>query len=985
MGSAVSERISRQEVDALVARADLVALFVEDGSDVKRDGGRHVTCCPFHADGSPSCSIFEDGHFKCWGCGAYGDAIEYLRKRRKLSFDEALKALGAAPRLEQPRRIETRRKHLPIMPVPAHAPKTSWSMGKVGAVTGIWWFVNAAGERLMADVRYERDETIRVELPAGEDPAIGAPLWKMDKATWSSVKPEKATAPDASLFAVGPDGRQAKRHVKEVRTWCWARSLEDGSEGWACTRPADHLPLYGLDRLAARPDAPVVLVEGCKKSDRGQELSPGLVWLSWCGGSKATKRPLHDLAPLAGRRVILWPDFDKVGAAAMRNLAVHLRAAGVASLEVLDLKGLDHAQAWDVGDCTGSSEVESHLARATAEVDTAIAGMIESLPGELAEADAPPPGDRPPKPAPAAPDDRDNEGGEVLLATRFLADHGEDLRFCPQQDQWYVWDGKRWKRDEDGEITRRAEQTVKKIAGELTEESSGYLKEATACEKDNAPKAFALRKRAARLRSQADQVQTVKRIDSMVRLARSRTGIPVSPQQLDAIPYLLNCASGVIDLRGHKDGKVRVYQHNRKWLCTRMSPCDFDQDFTCSSLDRVLASVTASSAAIRTYLQDAYGSALIAGCRFELIHFLVGAAGSGKGTLKEAIKEALGDYCLTSDFQSFAKVQGQRIRSDLMRLSGARLVFASESDKTDVIDAQVLKMLSGGDTVTARQLYEADEEFRPTFSLFFDCNEEPRIPNDLDSGIWRRFRVVPTGPSVPEEDRDPDLKITLRDPARGGKAILAWLVAGAVRNHSAKHLDVPLEVRRATSKYRRESDPLREFLEQATLLPPIEKRDATWCKGSELTKAYAEWCDQQLLDRRFRLSGKGISKRLHILGCYIRKAKLDDSSWGDCWFGITLPTVDHLAKMSSYCPNEAEHLAALFRSFGHSATPENPPSCAHARTRAASKADESGEHLSGVPEWANDRKSDLKKEPEKKEKQSPPTDEPLDSIDLGSL
>ena len=37
---------------------------------------------------------------------------------------------------------------------------------------------------------------------------------------------------------------------KSIRTWCWARAESDGSESWQCTRPSQHLPLYGLDRLA---------------------------------------------------------------------------------------------------------------------------------------------------------------------------------------------------------------------------------------------------------------------------------------------------------------------------------------------------------------------------------------------------------------------------------------------------------------------------------------------------------------------------------------------------------------------------------------------------------------------------------------------------------------------------------------------------------------------------------------------------------------
>ncbi|WP_409529428.1 VapE domain-containing protein [Thiobacillus sp.] len=67
-------------------------------------------------------------------------------------------------------------------------------------------------------------------------------------------------------------------------------------------------PLYGLDRLSAKPEATVLLVEGEKCADAGHEQLPDLAVVSWPGGGKAVKKA--DFAPLAGRKVILWADAD---------------------------------------------------------------------------------------------------------------------------------------------------------------------------------------------------------------------------------------------------------------------------------------------------------------------------------------------------------------------------------------------------------------------------------------------------------------------------------------------------------------------------------------------------------------------------------------------------------------------------------------------------------------------------------------------------
>jgi predicted P-loop ATPase len=95
---------------------------------------------------------------------------------------------------------------------------------------------------------------------------------------------------------------------KEVLPLVWARNEASGKTEWHWMTWAEPRPLYGLDRLAARPDATVLLVEGEKCADVGSAELPDLVVVSWPGGGKAVAK--IDWAPLHGRKVILWPDCD---------------------------------------------------------------------------------------------------------------------------------------------------------------------------------------------------------------------------------------------------------------------------------------------------------------------------------------------------------------------------------------------------------------------------------------------------------------------------------------------------------------------------------------------------------------------------------------------------------------------------------------------------------------------------------------------------
>lgn len=113
--------------------------------------------------------------------------------------------------------------------------------------------------------------------------------------------------------------------------------------GWHKKAPAAPCPLYGLNKLTSMPEATVLLLEGEKKADAAQRMYPDYACLAWFGGCPAVDKA--DLAPLADRKVIGWPDADKPGLAAMAKLLARL-PAGTQVVRVDDLpEGFD---AWNL-------------------------------------------------------------------------------------------------------------------------------------------------------------------------------------------------------------------------------------------------------------------------------------------------------------------------------------------------------------------------------------------------------------------------------------------------------------------------------------------------------------------------------------------------------------------------------------------------------------------------------------------------------------
>ena len=63
---------------------------------LKRAGSNYKGCCPFHNEKTPSFVVSEQKQiFTCFGCGATGDVIEYVKRYYNLDFSEAVEKIAA--------------------------------------------------------------------------------------------------------------------------------------------------------------------------------------------------------------------------------------------------------------------------------------------------------------------------------------------------------------------------------------------------------------------------------------------------------------------------------------------------------------------------------------------------------------------------------------------------------------------------------------------------------------------------------------------------------------------------------------------------------------------------------------------------------------------------------------------------------------------------------------------------------------------------
>jgi len=98
----MSGLIPQRFVEDLLDRVDLAELI---GSRItlKKAGGSYKACCPFHDEKTPSFNVRPDkGFYHCFGCGAHGDAISFVREFDGLGFTDAVEELARRAGLEVP-------------------------------------------------------------------------------------------------------------------------------------------------------------------------------------------------------------------------------------------------------------------------------------------------------------------------------------------------------------------------------------------------------------------------------------------------------------------------------------------------------------------------------------------------------------------------------------------------------------------------------------------------------------------------------------------------------------------------------------------------------------------------------------------------------------------------------------------------------------------------------------------------------------------
>ncbi|GBG57300.1 DNA primase [Sporomusaceae bacterium FL31] len=401
---------------------------------------------------------------------------------------------------------------------------------------------------------------------------------------------------------------------------------------------------------------------------------------------------------------------------------------------------------------------------------------------------------------------------DVGNATRFFSRHGDKIKYCFPWKTWFIYDGKRWRRDNAGLIVELAKDTITYMA-----EQSTYI--------DDLDKQRTFIKWCKQSKSRS-------KLSAMIELTQSLC--PILPEEFDTDVWLLNCQNGVLDLRTGK-----LTPHSPEMKLSRITTVDYQPNATSQLWEDTVNSIFKGCGGVISFVQRFAGYSLSGSTREEKFTVCYGAGGNGKGTLLETLAAALGDYAETLAAEVLLQTRnpgsGQEASPEIAKLPGVRLLLASETGEGRMLNEAKVKSLSGGDALTARHLHCSPFKFIPQFKIWLQTNHLPRIKG-TDEGIWRRIRLIPFQEKFDGNDRDFSIKERLKEPDNL-VAVLAWAANGCF-SWQTDGLQEPPKVMQATECYREESDVIAQFIDECCVTGIGLKAQAR-----SLYSEFSRWCD----------------------------------------------------------------------------------------------------------------------------------------------
>ena len=314
-------------------------------------------------------------------------------------------------------------------------------------------------------------------------------------------------------------------------------------------------------------------------------------------------------------------------------------------------------------------------------------------------------------------------------------------------------------------------------------------------------------------------------------LKESRPMLEITPQDLDANPYLLCTPDATYDLRLGMAGAREHSPEDYITKTTTVSPGDRGKQIWLDCLNTIFC----NDQQLIDYVQMICGLAAVGKVEVEALIIAYGCGRNGKSTFWNSISRVLGLYSgnISADTLTFGC--RRNVKPEMAEVKGKRLLIAAEMQEGARLNDSTVKQLCSTDDIFAEKKYKDPFSFSPSHSLVLYTNHLPKV-SASDDGTWRRLIVIPFNAKIEGNSDIKNYGDYLYQNA--GESILAWVIEGAKKVIDLGYkVAVPAVVQKAIDDYRNQNDWFGNFLDEK-----CEVGDEYRESSSALYQSYRNHC-----------------------------------------------------------------------------------------------------------------------------------------------
>lgn len=395
------------------------------------------------------------------------------------------------------------------------------------------------------------------------------------------------------------------------------------------------------------------------------------------------------------------------------------------------------------------------------------------------------------------------ENDDYGRAAQFAFLWSHMIRFMPSREQWLVFESD--KKFPKSGVWKLGNPTRNTIVMPLAAEIHKYLVANAPANPD------------AEFDKNVKNWRNLKCMNNSVRLAgTSFKEIQITADDLDRHPHLLLCKNGVVDLQTKKFYE----QVDPKLYMTKCCNAIYNPQAESDVVYKFLRDIQPDEETLKA-MQIYMGYSATGEINQQKIHFWKGEGANGKSTLLAAYLYLLGSYGVKIPSELIAEslrpTDANSATPALASLMNVRAAVSSELREQAILNAQLIKDITGGEEMPVRLLHCNYETFKPYCKLIICGNFYPRIGNVNDKGLLRRLQTIEFTETFEGDKADIHLPEKLLQP-QNLSTLLNFVVQGAYEFYTEGKLIESARMKTTRNAYITSNDYVAMFVDEFCVL-----------------------------------------------------------------------------------------------------------------------------------------------------------------------